>query len=46
MKIKNKILIIICLFLALIQTDEIDCEKYRKLKAYDVPSINKSDLPS
>ena len=46
MKIKNKILIIICLFLALIQTDESDCEKYRKLKAYDVTSINKSDLPS
>ena len=46
MKIKNKILIIICFFLALIPTDESDCEKYRILKADDVPSINKSDLPS
>lgn len=33
-------------FLALIRTDESDCEKYRKLKVHDVPSINESDLPS
>ena len=45
MKIKNNIITIIIFFLALIRADESDCEKYRKLKSYDVPSINKSDLP-
>lgn len=37
---------IICLFLSVIQEDESDYEKYRKIKVYDVPSINKSDLHS